>query len=85
MANEKKHEPHVCEAIRECKYGLAWKNTDGCNYMTVKGKLRTSGGQHRIINGKCDLFEPKQKISRPGWIEFKEKEYALSKAIKESR
>lgn len=64
-------EPHVCMVSRRCAYGLNFDN--GCNYVTITGELRTSGGRSQIVNGRCDRFKPMGRGRRPGWLEEKTK------------
>lgn len=64
-------EPHVCMVSRRCVYGSLFN--PGCNYATQTGNLRTSGGQHKIVMGRCDLFRPRDKKARPGWLADKDK------------
>lgn len=58
--------PHRCYASNKCLYG---DYSGGmCHYFSATGKLRTSGGKHRIVNGKCDLFMPRPTHGRKsGW------------------
>jgi len=78
-------ERHICKVANECKYGVADRFREGCNYYTITKRLRTSGGGHEIIDGRCDLYEPRTESERPGWIRFKEAEYVKSQAKKKRK
>lgn len=59
----KPEKEYECKAWRKCRYGY---ERGGCAYVSITGNLRTSGGAHPIIDGKCDLFDPRKK-KRGGW------------------
>ena len=70
------YEPHVCMMAGECFYGVA--NKQGCGYEYIENKLRTTGGLHRIIEGRCDLFRPRGE-RKPGWKDAKDKKLERTK------
>ena len=63
--------PHVCMVSKRCIYGSVF--SPGCNYMTVTGELRTSGGEHQIIRGRCDLYRPRKGKAKAGWLADKDR------------
>ena len=50
----------VCEVWHNCKYGSHYGG-GGCGYVTITGELRSIGGKHPIIEGRCDLYQARRK------------------------
>lgn len=48
---------HVCTHTASCIYGSGSGGNRWCNYLYVTGKMRTAGGKHQIVDGKCDLYK----------------------------
>lgn len=69
----RKHEKHVCEDSWRCLYGVrrADARMPGCSYFGRTGKLRTVGGKHKIVNGRCDLFVDCSN-DKPGWMKTRD-------------
>lgn len=64
---------HVCAVSCLCEYGInGFKH--GCNYQTITGELRTSGGRHLIKDGKCDLYRRRKKRRKTGWEATRDRE-----------
>lgn len=63
--------PHVCMVSKRCIYGSVF--SPGCNYATVTGELRTVGGEHQIIKGRCDLYRSRKGKAKAGWLADKDK------------
>lgn len=57
-----------CRVWRECEFGNEQK--PGCNYFMLEGELRTKGGRHRVIEGRCDRFRPRTRRRGTGWQEI---------------
>lgn len=65
-------DPHICEVSGTCDYGKPDGEDYNCNYFTVTGKLRTEGGLHQILDGKCDLYKPRTR-DKSGWQRGRDK------------
>lgn len=74
--------PHQCLVTQECKYGDP-SGKSFCNYFTTEDKLRTSGGRHKIIQGRCDAFKPAVKREETGWQERAKEDWERRQKQKE--
>ena len=75
---------HVCRVSGSCRYGSPEGQTVSCHYFIVEGKLRTAGGQHQIVNGRCDLYKRKRKSRRSGWQRRDDEKREKAKGGKDS-
>lgn len=64
--------PNECLISHKCRYGVGTK--PGCDYYYKTGRLRTIEGKHQIVEGRCDLYEPKRKGEAQGWQRTRNRE-----------